>query len=115
MHRFSMHVPKALSFKAALKRRPQRQGKLCVAAFGQLSSSTRKNGPVWILGLPVFSVYRVGFDIETVPPAIAFDESPCGSCAQHGSELFAARPNRSASVRLRRFVGSPRLPTLIAK
>jgi len=58
-------------------------GKVCAPAFGEMQYQTRANGPVWIIGTPLFYQYVVGYDVSTDPPSIAFSdqgETPCGAC-----------------------------------
>ena len=59
--------------------------KVCRPAFGAMDYQTEQNGPVWILGLPIFYEYVVGYDMEAKPPAISFSSGLCGSC-QGGKE-----------------------------
>jgi len=54
--------------------------KVCALAFDTMEYQTQQNGPVWILGLPIFYEYLVGYDMEAKPPAISFSSVPCGSC-----------------------------------
>jgi hypothetical protein len=57
--------------------------KVCTPAFGAMEYNTKENGPVWILGTPIFYEYIVGYDLAPTPPSIVFtsvDEEPCGSC-----------------------------------
>jgi len=93
--------------------------KICTPAFGTMGYNTSKNGPVWILGLPIFYQYRVGYELTSDPPAMSFSEEPCGSCGPSGLadnktdsiSLMAAK--RSGSVRQPRLLRGPRrLPTI---
>lgn len=45
------------------ERSPERSS-VCAPAFGPLNYPTKKNGPVWIMGLPLFFAYTVGYDVE---------------------------------------------------
>lgn len=54
--------------------------KVCSPAFSPMEYKTAQNGPVWILGTPVFYEYQVGYDMEAKPPAISFIDEKCGSC-----------------------------------
>jgi len=65
-------------------------GKVCQAAFNTIDYNTPTNGPVWILGTPIFYEYVVGYDASTNPPSMAFSsqkDTPCGSC---GGTPFAS-------------------------
>jgi hypothetical protein len=77
--------------------------KVCSPAFGPMDYNTQGNGPVWILGTPIFYEYVVGYDMASTPPAITFtsvDEEPCGSCSAdlglvaEGEEEVALAPAR---------------------
>jgi len=54
--------------------------KVCSPAFSTMEYSTEQNGPVWILGTPIFYEYQVGYDMSSKPPQISFSNTPCGSC-----------------------------------
>jgi len=56
--------------------------KVCSPAFSTMDYSTQQNGPVWILGTPIFYEYQVGYDLESKPPSISFSNSSCGSCGK---------------------------------
>jgi hypothetical protein len=78
-----MHVPESI-------RRLANRDKTCRPAFDVIDYPTAKNGPVWILGTPVFYAYKVGYGLKSEPPSISFTsvkDSPCGSC---GSSNAAA-------------------------
>jgi hypothetical protein len=53
----------------------------CYLGFDALEYSTEKNGPIWILGLPVFMTYQVGYDVGSDPPSMSFGSSQCTSCS----------------------------------
>jgi len=63
--------------------------KVCVPAFGEMDYNTKVNGPVWILGTPIFYKYQVGYNMSSTPPGISFIEESCGTCqaslVSHGS------------------------------
>jgi hypothetical protein len=56
--------------------------KVCSPAFSEMEYNTAKNGPVWILGTPIFYEYQVHYDVDAKPPAISFSNTPCGSCKE---------------------------------
>lgn len=61
-----------------------KMGKVCSPAVGVINYITKVNGPVWILGTPLFYEFVVGYDTTTKPPSISFtsqEETPCGGCA----------------------------------
>lgn len=95
----------------------------CAPAFGAMDYPTQQNGPVWIMGLPLFFSYTVAYDIAPKPPTVAFSsvrESPCGSCDAKAaglvstqartSEAHAQHVIRRHSPRLLK--GAPRMPAI---
>jgi hypothetical protein len=62
-----------------------RTQKVCSPAFSEMDYNTEQNGPVWILGTPVFYQYQVGYDLHAKPPAISFSDEPCGSCKEEAA------------------------------
>jgi hypothetical protein len=94
--------------------------KVCAPAFGAMDYKTKVNGPVWILGTPLFYEYVVGYDMDASPPAISFQsqkDTPCGSCdASRGAMSLASKAprHRPESVQRtpRRVEGAPRLPNV---
>jgi hypothetical protein len=71
--------------------------KVCSPAFSTMDYDTKENGPVWILGTPVFYEYRVGYDLSSQPPAISFENEKCGECSESeikGAHLLATDVNR---------------------
>lgn len=57
--------------------------RVCSPAFGMTDYNTSLNGPVWILGLPIFYEYHVGYNLEK--KSISFDKEPCGTCTHSSS------------------------------
>mmetsp|Transcript_63646 Transcript_63646/g.163847 ORF Transcript_63646/g.163847 Transcript_63646/m.163847 type:complete len:317 (+) Transcript_63646:2-952(+) len=103
---------------------------VCAPAFGAQDYVTEKNGPVWILGTPIFYQYNVGYNLGG-HPSISFSSAPCGHCTADGQEapappargdkvgFLTARSNVSAdtAVRAKRRIarhhaGPLRLPDL---
>jgi len=90
--------------------------KMCTPAFGVMSYDTKINGPVWILGLPIFYEYQVGYELASKPPGISFTKGSCGKCGANSLvekvdpvSLVAS----SSSVRQPRLVSGPRrLPSI---
>jgi len=66
--------------------------KVCVPAFGEMKYDTKLNGPVWIFGTPVFYQYRVGYNLKSQPPTVAFSDEPCGHCHE-GEDSMASQAN----------------------
>jgi len=87
---------------------------VCVPAFGPMSMVTQKNGPVWIFGTSFFYEFTVGYDLGTVPPAVAFtpkSETPCGACSSEVNLAALRRHAPSADAgarRPRRLTRAPR-------
>jgi len=53
---------------------------VCQPAFGVMEYPTKLNGPVWIMGTPLFYEYQVHYDRKPTPPTMNFVREPCGSC-----------------------------------
>eukprot|EP00930_Biecheleria_cincta_P082613 TRINITY_DN7231_c0_g1_i1.p1 TRINITY_DN7231_c0_g1~~TRINITY_DN7231_c0_g1_i1.p1 ORF type:complete len:505 (+),score=79.33 TRINITY_DN7231_c0_g1_i1:89-1603(+) len=62
----------------------------CMPFLGSYSYKTQLNGPIWIVGTPLFYDYKVHYDISSDPPSMSFTESSCGSCSTDGSAHPAA-------------------------
>jgi len=80
----------------------------CTAAIGTSSEpKTKDNGPLWILGLPLFAKYALSFDISDKPGQISFDRTACASCNQDGSLLSHSvgtiRKHTAPPLRMRSF------------
>lgn len=85
-----------------------RQRNVCIPAFASHQYTTVRNGPVWILGTPLFYEFQVGYDLQAKPPAITFADRPCGSCS--GPALIAGDAERERGAvahRLPREVHGP--------
>lgn len=54
--------------------------RVCMPAFGSLDYPTTLNGPVWLLGTPVFYAYDVNYNRASNPPGMFFSPTACGSC-----------------------------------
>jgi hypothetical protein len=52
--------------------------KVCFPSIGTEEYITKGNGPVWILGTPLFYQYTVGYDMQG--PGIAFQKGACSDC-----------------------------------
>jgi hypothetical protein len=57
---------------------------VCSAALAPDSSQmiTRTNGPLWILGLPLFLSYQASFDVTNSPGMMSLTGAPCSACAK---------------------------------
>jgi hypothetical protein len=71
--------------------------KVCFPAFGTSNFTTQSNGPVWIMGTPLFYQFQVGYDISSNPPTIGFTEDTCKSCGEDEGETKQAAPAGSGS------------------
>ena len=87
--------------------------KVCTPAFGAMEMVTQTNGPLWILGQPLFFQYNVNFDRKARTIGLEPHQS-CSSCGP-------AAPSKSSSLaeqesieprRPRMIHGLPRLPNL---
>jgi len=99
---------------------------VCTPAFGSMEYNTKANGPVWILGTPLFYEYQVGYELNANPPALSFSTAPCGACADgeikdapnstafltKSKAILGARGRSSAKRAPRKLSGPPRIPDL---
>jgi len=93
------------------------KNKVCTPMFGEMDYKTASNGPVWILGTPIFYEYVIGYDMKTSPPAMSFtsqSERPCGSCKGTPTVnlAMAEETTRHTSRSPRRISGPPRVPQI---
>jgi hypothetical protein len=68
--------------------------KICTASFGPQEYNTVQNGPVWIMGAPLFYATTVGYSIagkDGKNAQIAFMPGPCTLCNETAPSLIAAR------------------------
>jgi len=90
-------------------------GKVCSPAFNSADFTTENNGPIWIIGTPLFYEFVVGYDSSTDPPSMAFSpqkDTPCGSCTpeKEGLKLLDMHGlQRGHQRRLRRLRKKPRM------
>jgi len=89
--------------------------KVCVPSFGVQEYPTKENGPVWILGTPLFYQFSVGYDIGG--PNMAFMTEKCDSCnsAQTPPSLLSSQkqlhPSQPKWARpMRTLTTPPRVP-----
>eukprot|EP00930_Biecheleria_cincta_P001776 TRINITY_DN102876_c0_g1_i1.p1 TRINITY_DN102876_c0_g1~~TRINITY_DN102876_c0_g1_i1.p1 ORF type:complete len:500 (-),score=67.72 TRINITY_DN102876_c0_g1_i1:101-1600(-) len=59
----------------------------CMPFFGSFSYNTAQNGPIWIVGTPLFYDYEVHYDLSSSPPSMSFTKSQCGTCSHDGAAL----------------------------
>jgi len=88
---------------------------VCYPALGAMEYTTADNGPVWILGTPLFYEFNVGYDMLATPPAMSFtsvEAEPCGSCDRKAG-LVSTRSTPGGPDRPRTISGVPRLPSSI--
>ncbi|CAJ1343879.1 unnamed protein product [Effrenium voratum] len=82
---------------------------VCLPAFGPMDYKTQKNGPVWIMGTPLFYSYKVQYDREPEPPTMSFQKGDCGVCVNGTEVKQEARLLQTASGihRLRKLTTPP--------
>jgi len=78
---------------------------VCLPGFGSHHYNTQKNGPVWILGTPLFYEFQVGYNLQSTPPSISLLDEPCGAC-EDGAALVSS--SRHVSGAASHAVGRPR-------
>lgn len=83
--------------------------KTCAPAFGAMQYLTEENGPVWILGTPLYYKYQVQYDLQEDPPLISFKDAPCGSCQPDAMLLETAQITGSEGRSLRQLTGPLRV------
>mmetsp|Transcript_27053 Transcript_27053/g.84178 ORF Transcript_27053/g.84178 Transcript_27053/m.84178 type:complete len:541 (-) Transcript_27053:93-1715(-) len=102
-------------FPVQAQERTGRKVKVCTPAFGVMEYHTKKNGPVWVLGTPLFYAYQVGYDLKSTPPSISFAKAPCGTCSRQTSlyagsaEIARHAPEGAETERPRPIRGGPLL------
>jgi hypothetical protein len=65
--------------------------KICTASFGPQEYNTAQNGPVWIMGAPMFYASTVGYDIGNNGGAkMAFIEGACTPCSGNQTSLLSS-------------------------
>jgi hypothetical protein len=94
--------------------------KVCLPSFGAMPYHTKLNGDVWILGVPLFSTYRVTYDLETKPAgSMSFTKlagnGGCGSCdgtSKAATAIQTGDEQATGYSRLRHIRGHVRKPTI---
>jgi len=73
--------------------------KICTASFGPQEYNTVQNGPVWILGAPMFYATTIAYDLgaKDQKAQIAFVEGPCTACNATASLLSSGSDTRPSS------------------
>lgn len=84
-----------------------RNEQVCLPAFSSMNYTTPKNGPVWIMGTPLFYSYKVQYDREPEPPTMSFGKG-CGTC-HDGKET---PPSTRSAELIQQTTGVGRLRTL---
>lgn len=104
----------------------RRQQKVCVPSFGVQAYDTQVNGPVWIMGTPLFYQFTVGYDLghdysgQPQPgpngPKISFSEGGCSACNEPNVNFLSKRSELVSDSRrsrsLRKVSGAPRTPAI---
>jgi hypothetical protein len=115
-------LPDALFLQGSAKNESkEEQGgdfNVCMPAFGSMDFHTEEAGDIWILGMPLFFAYDVGFYLKGGPPGVSFtrqEESPCGSCEQDTEVLLEEHTaaHRQSTRGLRHVTGIPRMPSFV--
>jgi len=85
---------------------------ICMPFFGEYDYETVQNGPIWIMGTPLFYEYEVHYDLSTEPPSLSFSKTSCGSCGQDGKAIPAVDLLRRRNQQLRRHDTKVRMPQM---
>lgn len=73
--------------------------KICTASFGPQEYNTAQNGPVWIMGAPMFYATTVGYDIgKGGTSQMTFIEGACKLCNETASLLQGSKTRRMRKV-----------------
>eukprot|EP00930_Biecheleria_cincta_P038656 TRINITY_DN26558_c0_g1_i1.p1 TRINITY_DN26558_c0_g1~~TRINITY_DN26558_c0_g1_i1.p1 ORF type:complete len:578 (+),score=104.78 TRINITY_DN26558_c0_g1_i1:73-1806(+) len=80
---------------------------VCSPAFGHMEYPTTLNGPVWIMGTPLFYQYQVHYDRGPDPPTMNFVREPCGACVDGKYTQSVALLQGQSGRALRRVDGEP--------
>jgi len=91
--------------------------RVCTPSFGVMEYPTIENGPIWILGMPLFYEFTVAFDTShtsTSPPTISFSKEECPDSCDSSPSLLSGLGRsflRSSSQARapRKVYGPPRL------
>jgi len=83
------------------------QEKVCMPAFSPLRYNTLKNGPIWIMGTPLFYSYQVQYDREPEPPTMHFVKGGCTSCVDGKEEPATKLLQRRAAQGIRTLTHDP--------
>jgi hypothetical protein len=75
--------------------------KICTASFGPQEYNTVQNGPVWIMGAPIFYAATLGYDIGDSAAgrkgAMSFIDGACKSCSDSsGTSMLSADVRQAA-------------------
>lgn len=70
-------------------------GKTCALSMSESDYTTAINGPVWVVGMPLFYQYQVGFDLGTKPASLSFTEGSCTSCNDRANLMSSEHLHRS--------------------
>jgi len=82
---------------------------VCQPLFGQWDMHSVLNGPVWILGTPLFHEYQVVY--QSRPTAsIGFSKSPCTKCGEETSFALDKGFGRSRRIPRQMHGKKPRMP-----
>jgi len=80
---------------------------MCSAAFSAHDYVTQKNGPVWILGSPLFYQHQVSYDISQPEAAtMSIMDTPCTAC-NGGSSMLSTKARKWTRTLAPRFIRGP--------
>jgi len=103
-------------YKIPYKRRTGIKTKVCTLNIAPMAYETEANGPIFILGTPLFYEFEVGYDLGAKPPGISFRSLaslPCGSCRNDTAFFSDSVTSTSKLVRSPRQVHTPlRVPQM---
>jgi hypothetical protein len=92
---------------------------VCAPSVGGMEYKTEKNGDVWILGVPLFSGYSVGYDLKKLTMNFAaLEDGECGTCKPSAGLVSSERKTFRGSMdvkrsrKLRKLSGPLRIPNI---
>lgn len=85
----------------------------CSHSFDYMEYETKLNGPIFILGTPLFYEYMVGYDLKAKTVSLTSQQQePCGACDGKAG-LITSRAEATGKKRApRRQLGKPRRPRI---
>jgi len=88
---------------------------VCAHAFGVQDYTTAENGPVWILGSPLFYENIVSYDMDSDPPSMAISQGDCNACEPEDGNVGLITSKTTSSKRRSSKVRVSNSPPLVRR